>query len=155
MPARRLRERHSVLRILNRPGRPRGSRSRRASLAVAAGAAGSPALFGLAAPASAQQAQVSVPQGIGGAAALQPTGVFTPGSTPETVSFILKARNLAFLESSVAHGMPGGFLSVKQFAATYGQTILTINPLEKYLAGFGITTTSDADGLDVTAHGTA
>jgi kumamolisin len=134
------------------------ARSRRGGLAVAVTAAGSLAVFGLAAPASgatARPAKVSVPQGIGGAAALQPTGVFTPGSTPETVSFILKARNLAFLESSVAHGMPGGFLSVKQFAATYGQTVLSIDPLEKYLAGFGITTTSDADGLDVTAHGTA
>ena len=137
MPARRLRERHSVLRTLNRSGRPRGSRSRRASLAVAAGAAGSLALFGLAAPASAQPAQVSVPQGIGGAAAMQPTGVFTPGSTPETVSFILKARNLASLEGSVAAGMPGGYLSVRQFASSYGQSAANIAALEKYLTGFG------------------
>jgi kumamolisin len=143
------------LRTLNRSGRPRGSRSRRASLAVAAGAAGSLALFGLAAPASAQPAQVSVPQGIGGAAALQPTGVFTPGSTPETVSFILKARNVASLEGSVASGMPGGYLSVRQFASSYGQSAASIAALEKYLTGFGLKVSAYADGLDLTATGTA
>ncbi len=155
MPARRLRERHSVLRTLNRSGRPRGSRSRRASLAVAAGAAGSLALFGLAAPASAQPAQVSVPQGIGGAAVMQPTGVFTPGSTPETVSFILKARNAASLEGSVASGMPGGYLSVRRFASSYGQSAASIAALEKYLTGFGLKVSAYADGLDVNATGTA
>jgi kumamolisin len=134
------------------------SRSRRTGLAVAATAAGSLALFGVAAPASgatARPASVSVPQGIGAAASLQPTGVFTPGSTPETVSFILRTRNSLFLQASVEHGMPGGFLSVKRFAAEFGQSSISIGALDKYLAGFGITATSDADGLDVTAHGTA
>ena len=143
------------MRTLNRSGRPRGSRSRRASLAVAAGAAGSLALFGLAAPASAQPAQVSVPQGIGGAAVMQPTGVFTPGSTPETVSFILKARNAASLEGSVASGMPGGYLSVRRFASSYGQSTASIAALEKYLTGFGLKVSAYADGLVVNATGTA
>ena len=102
-----------------------------------------------------QPTTVSVPQGVGGAAAMVPTGVFTPGSTPETVSFILKARNLAALRVSVQAGMPGGFLSVPQFAGRYGQPAANVSALEKYLAGFGITATADADGLDVTAQGTA
>jgi len=143
------------LRSLNRSGPPRGSRSRRVSLAVAASAAGSLALFGLAAPASAQSAPVSVPQGIGGAAVMQPTGVFTPGSTPETVSFILKARNVGSLEGSVASGMPGGYLSVRRFASSYGQTPASIAALEKYLTGFGLKVSVYADDLDLTATGTA
>jgi kumamolisin len=133
-------------------------RSRRGGLAVAVTAAGSLAVFGLAAPASgatARPAKVAVDQGVGSAAPLQPTGVFTPGSTPETVSFILKARNLGLLEFDVQNGMPFGFLSVPQFASRYGQTSVSIKALSTYLAGFGITTTSAADGLDVTAHGTA
>jgi kumamolisin len=135
--------------------RPR--RSRRAPAALAVTAAGSLALFLVAAPASGATGpgQVAVPQGIGGAAALQPTGVFTPGSTPETVSFILKARNLAALQASVTAGMPAGFLSVRQFAAAFGPGAANVAALEKYLAGFGITATADADGLDVTATGTA
>jgi kumamolisin len=44
---------------------------------------------------------------------------------------------------------------VPQFASRYGQTSVSIKALSTYLAGFGITTTSAADGLDVTAHGTA
>jgi kumamolisin len=124
---------------------------------LAAAAAGSLVLLGVAAPASgaAGPATVAVPQGIGGAAALQPTGVFTAGATPETVSFILKARNLAALQDGVEAGMPAGFLSVPQFAAGFGQPAASISALEKYLAGFGITAAADADGLDVTAHGTA
>jgi kumamolisin len=140
---------------LRSPNWPR-TLSRRASLAVTIGAAGSLALFGLAAPASgAARPSVKVPQGIGGAAALQPTGVFTPGSTPENVSFILKARNLPVLQASVEAGMPAGFLSVRRFAAAFGQPATSVGALEKYLAGFGITTTAAADGLDVTAKGTA
>jgi kumamolisin len=132
-------------------------RARRAVPALALTAAGSLALFLTATPASGatQPGRVAVPQGIGGAAALQPTGVFTPGATPETVSFILKGRNLAALQASVLAGSPGGFLSVQQFAAGFGQTAPNIAALEKYLAGFGITATADADNLDVTATGTA
>jgi len=145
------------LRYLTRLRAPGWSRSRRVGHAAAIGAAGSLALLGLAVPASGatQPTTVSVPQGVGGAAAMVPTGVFTPGSTPETVSFILKARNLAALRVSVQAGMPGGFLSVPQFAGRYGQPAANVSALEKYLAGFGITATADADGLDVTAQGTA
>ena len=145
------------MRYLTRLRAPGWSRSRRVGHAAAIGAAGSLALLGLAVPASGatQPTTVSVPQGVGGAAAMVPTGVFTPGSTPETVSFILKARNLAALRVSVQAGMPGGFLSVPQFAGRYGQPAANVSALEKYLAGFGITATADADGLDVTAQGTA
>jgi kumamolisin len=155
VPARRLRERHSVLRSFTRSGPLRGPVSRRVGLAVTVSAAGSLALFGLAGPASAQPAKVPVAQGIGGAAALTPTGVFTPGSTPETVAFILKARNAGSLEGSVEAGMPGGFLSVKQFASSYGQTATNIAALEKYLTGFGLKVSAYADGLDLTVTGTA
>ncbi len=127
---------------------------------LAAAAAGSLTLFGLAAPASAvthsHPARVHVPQGAGGSA-LKGLTVFgpTPAATPETVSFILKARNPGRLEGSVLAGMPGGYLSVRQFAHHYGQPGRNIAALEHYLAGYGISTKSDADGLDVTATGTA
>ena len=145
------------MRSQRRPRSLRVSR-RQAGLALAVGTAGSLTLLGLAAPAGAattHPAKVAVPQGIGGAAAMTPTGVFTPGSTPETVGFVLKARNMGALEGSVEAGMPGGFLSVKKFTSRYGQSGANVAALEKYLAGFGITTTADADGLDVTATGTA
>jgi subtilase family serine protease len=136
-------------------------RQHRAVAVLAASAAGSLLTWSLAAPAGAAAPQshprpskIAVPQGIS-AAALQNAGVFTPGSTPETVSFILKARNQNELESRVEAGMRGGYLSVAGFASQYGQPHSNIAALEKYLAGFGITTSSAADGLDVTAQGTA
>ena len=83
------------------------ARQRRAGAVLAVGAAGSLLLLGLAAPASGathpkSTAKVAVPQGIG-TAALKNASVFgpTPPSTPETVSFILKARNLGLLEANV------------------------------------------------------
>jgi len=135
------------------------ARQRRTGAILAAGAAGSLLLLGLAAPASGAthpSSKVAVPQGVG-VAALKDAGVFgpTPASTPETVSFILKARNLDLLKLSVEVGMPRGYDSVRQFANSYGQPQFNISALENYLSGFGITTTSDADGLDVTATGTA
>src|SRR5438270_13776471 len=40
----------------------------------------------------------------------------TPADTPETVSFILKERNLSFLQAAVQTGsFHGGYLSVSQF----------------------------------------
>jgi subtilase family serine protease len=101
--------------------------------------------------------EIHVPQGIGAAAAssVQPSGVFTPGSTPETVSFILKARDLGALEAGVEAGETHGFLSVRQFDRAFGQPAGNIAALEHFLGGFGLKTTSDADGLDVTATGTA
>jgi kumamolisin len=80
----------------------------------------------------------------------------TPASTPETVSFVLKMRNEASLGTAVEQGIPSSdYLSVGQFAADYGQPASNIGALTSYLAGFGITTSVYADGLDVTASGTA
>ena len=78
----------------------------------------------------------------------------TPPNTPETVSFVLRERNLSQLESSVEQGVTG-YLSVGQFAGTYGQSSSNIAALESYLAGFGITTQAYADHVDVVANGTA
>jgi kumamolisin len=133
------------------------ARSRGTRIALAAGSTGSLLVFMAAAPVSGAtnpSANVAVPQGIG-TAALTNAGVFTPGDTPETVSFILKTRNSGALQASVAAGMPGGYLSVRTFASRYGQPASNISALEKYLAGYGITTSAYADGLDVTATGTA
>jgi kumamolisin len=99
--------------------------------------------------------KVAVSQGIG-PAALKDASVFgsTPSSTPETVSFVLRGRNLFGLEQSVQAG-ESPQLSVAQFAAQYGQTPALISALEQYLKGYGIATSSYADNLDVTATGTA
>ena len=51
--------------------------------------------------------------------------------------------------------MPGGFLSAGQFANQYGQPQSNISALRSYLSKFGISSTALADGLDVTANGTA
>jgi subtilase family serine protease len=98
----------------------------------------------------------SVPEGvnptlISGAAKTRTTA----GSTQLTVSFILKAENLSALEAKVTHGWSGPFLSTAQFAQQYGQSPTVVAELQSYLAGYGITSTADADDLDVTAHGTA
>ena len=100
-------------------------------------------------------AKAAVPQGIG--AAVLPATAFgtTPASTPERVSFILDARNEQLLESEVDAGMPGGFLSVGQFAAQFGQPQSNVRALEAYLAHYGITSRALADGLDVETQGTA
>lgn len=98
--------------------------------------------------------KVTVSQGIG-AAALKNASVFgtTPASTPEIVSFILRARNSRELSAEALSG--SGQLSVRQFAERYGQSPQAISRLESYLKSYGITTSADADGLDVVAHGTA
>jgi kumamolisin len=83
-----------------------------------------------------------------------PTGQTAP-STPITVGFVLKARNLAPLEQKVSGGWTGPYLTTAQFAAQYGQTPQVVNGLETYLRSFGITSTAYADDLDVTATGTA
>src|SRR5579862_4180765 len=100
--------------------------SHRAGVRLAGGTIGSLLLLASLAAAGAGASTSSlaiVPQGIG-AAALSSSAVFgpTPGDTPETVSFILKAQNLDRLQLAVANGMPGGFLSVSQFARQYGQS---------------------------------
>jgi kumamolisin len=134
-------------------------RRRRNVAALAVGSAGSLLLLMAAVPASGATnppAKAAVPQGVT-AAALKNASVFgpTPPGTPETVSFVLKARNMGLLEGSVEAGMPGGYLSVGQFARAFGQPQANITALESYLAQFGIKTSAYADGLDVTATGTA
>jgi kumamolisin len=80
----------------------------------------------------------------------------TPPSTPVTVSFILQMRGEASLGAAVEQGIPtSDYLSVRQFAAQYGQSASNIGALTSYLAGFGITTTVYPDDLDVVANGTA
>ncbi len=78
----------------------------------------------------------------------------TPPSTPETVSFVLRAQTLGQLEANVTNGV-GHFLTVNRFASVYGQSPATIAALEGYLAGFGIQTHAYADNLDIVANGTA
>jgi subtilase family serine protease len=132
-------------------------RSRRAGAVLAAGAASTVVILGVTAPAGASTPpKVAVAQGLG-AAALKNLSVFgtTPSSTPELVSFVLQPRNQSALQANVEAGMPGGYLSVRQFAAQYGQTQADIAALKHYLAGFGITVTVDADDLNVQASGTA
>jgi kumamolisin len=78
----------------------------------------------------------------------------TPPSTPEQVSFILKERDIAQLESSVTAGL-GSFDSVSQFSGQYGQTSGVVQALTSYLAKFGITTSVYPGNVDVSASGTA
>ncbi len=110
-----------------------------------------------AAQVEAKPGQVSVPQGTGTAvlANLKSTGVFAPGTTQETVSFVLRARHLAELEARAEADRPGNYLSVTKFARRYGQSPASITALRRYLSRFGITSKALADGLDVTATGTA
>jgi subtilase family serine protease len=78
----------------------------------------------------------------------------TDPRTPETVSFVLREQNLPELEASVEHGV-GSYLSVSQFAQTYGQSQSNISGLQSYLAQFRITTQVYPDDVDVVASGTA
>jgi subtilase family serine protease len=96
-----------------------------------------------------------VPSGIS-AAQLPGATAFgrTPASTPETVSFILRERHAGLLAARAVTGF-SRYLTVRQFAAAYGQTPATIAALTSYLARFGITATVYPDGLDVVAAGSA
>jgi kumamolisin len=78
----------------------------------------------------------------------------TPASTPETVSFIFKERNLGQLEAAVTRGIRS-YVSVGTFAREYGADPAAISGLKSYLGRFGITTSVDADNVDVVASGTA
>jgi kumamolisin len=106
-------------------------------------------------PSPSPNTQVPVQQGTD-VAALPGATAFgdTPASTPETVSFILRERNLPQLQAAVEHGA-ANFLTVGQFAATYGQSQANIAQLTGYLAQFGISTQVYADNVDVVATGTA
>jgi len=132
--------------------------SRRAGALLAAGSATSLLVLGLAGTASAAPTagKAAVSQGPN-EAALKHLSVFgpTPPDTPETVSFVLDPQNRWELEASVQRGMPGGYLTVRQFARRYGQSARNIAALEKYLAGYGIKSTPYADGLNVNTTGTA
>lgn len=132
--------------------------------AAVAGVAGMVATFAPAAAAHAatldgsraKSGESLIPQGINPAkdpAATQ-AGTTNP-STPVTVAFIMKARNLTQLESKVSAGWSGPYMTVSQFASAYGQPPAIIGDLATYLGKFGITTSPYPDGLDVTAHGTA
>ncbi|HTZ93788.1 MAG TPA: protease pro-enzyme activation domain-containing protein [Streptosporangiaceae bacterium] len=131
----------------------------RAGSLLAAGTAGSLLLLCAVAPAGAatgpSSGKVAVPQDIS-VAGLTGHSVFpVNGSTKERVSFVLKLRQSAALESAVEAGMPHGYLKVGTFAAQYGQTKAHVAALEKYLKQYGIKTTAYADRLDVSATGTA
>ncbi len=78
----------------------------------------------------------------------------TPASTPETVSFVFKERNLGQLEAAVTRGIKN-YVSVGQFARDYGANPALIAGLESYLGKFGITTSVYAGNVDVVANGTA
>jgi kumamolisin len=132
---------------------------RQAGAIVAIGTAGSLLLLGAGSAVAATHppspARVAVPQGIGPAAikSAQALGPAAP-TTRETVSFVLKARDLSGLEASVNSGTPGGHVSVGAFASKHGQTPASISTLTAFLTGFGITSTVHADDLDVTTTGT-
>jgi kumamolisin len=99
--------------------------------------------------------QVAVPQGVG-AAALKNAQVVgqAAASKKEQVSFILNARNLGSLKAKVATGGWASYLTVSQFASTYGQTSANIDALVRYLRKYGITSHVLADHLDVSTTGT-
>jgi subtilase family serine protease len=136
---------------------------RRTGAVVAIGTAGSLLLLGagtaVAASPSPPASRVAVPQGVAPAVLKTAHAVGkTAAATKETVSFIMKAKDLGGLEAAVNAGMPHGRLSVGQFRLKYGRAttptgVITI--LTKYLAGFGIKSTVHADHLDVTTRGTA
>src|SRR5216683_1073735 len=104
------------------------ARSRRAGVTLVVGTAGSVVLFLAAGPVSSASTPGPNAKVVGS----------TPPSTPETVSFILKARDEDQLKASVESGSPQGYLSVRQFAGRYGQTRENIAALESYLGQFGL-----------------
>ncbi len=108
-----------------------------------------------ASPALAASSKSKVDVGIN-AAKIPGAKVFgnTPSSTPEAVSFVFKAQNLAQLEAKADTGF-SSFLSVSAFAQQYGQPVATVRALQIYLAGYGISTTAYKNNLDVVATGTA
>jgi subtilase family serine protease len=137
----------------------RGPVRRRAGAALAIATTGSLLLIGagsaVAATSSSGPAKVAVPQGISPQVLKNAHAMgAASGSTKETVSFVLKARDLSTLEARVNGGMTGGYLSVREFASTYGRTKTAISRLTKYLAKFHITSSVHADHIDVTTHGT-
>lgn len=78
----------------------------------------------------------------------------TPDATPETVSFVLRGKNLSALAEKVTKGLDK-FLTVSQFAQQYGSSPDSIKDLQNYLTGFGLTSQVYPDRLVVVASGTA
>ena len=99
---------------------------------------------------------ITVPQGIGSSVlnGYTPFGNTDP-STPETVSIVLQANNLSRLEAQVSAGMPGGYLTTRQFAQQYGQSPVVIAMIEGYLAHYGIQSHAMQDNLVIQTTGTA
>jgi len=125
------------------------------ALAAAMAAPSAPASRLLASPSSPPPGEAAVAQGIGpsvlgGATVLGDT----PPDTRESVSFVLRGRDLLGLESAVDAGRSPD-LTVAQFASQYGQPGTAITALDDYLNRYGITTSVYPDDLDVTASGTA
>jgi subtilase family serine protease len=113
----------------------------------------------LAGPAAASTPNPNAPESVAAGisvAALPGATVFgsTPADTPEDVSFVLRERNLNILQAEAQQGFRN-YLSVSQFAGTYGQTPANIAALTGYLAHFGIKTDVYADDVDISATGTA
>jgi subtilase family serine protease len=135
-------------------------RKTRLSAAVVLGvAAVMTPLAALAGPASAATPSPNTPEQVASGinvAQVPGAAVFgsTPASTPETVSFILRERNHSLLQANVINGVTK-YLSVSQFASTYGQTSANVAALTSYLAHYGIQTTVYANNVDVSATGTA
>jgi kumamolisin len=121
-------------------------------VAVSAGAATAASAAGQGSGSS----TVTVPQGASSVPLSSGTVLGdTPANTPVDISIILQARNRGQLDSAVQQGWKGPFLTTRQFAAQYGQSPQVISAIESYLNHFGITTSAYADGLDISANGTA
>jgi kumamolisin len=134
-------------------------RTARLTAGIALGVATAVTPLALSGSASAATPSPTAPQKVASGinvAALPGATVFgtTPASTPETVSFILRERNVDALKTAAQAGIRH-YLSVGQFAGTYGQTKANISALTGYLAKFGIKATVYADDVDVSATGTA
>lgn len=81
------------------------------------------------------------------------TGATTP-YTLDSLSFILKAKNLTKLESSALQPTTKD-ITASHFANEYGQSPTYVSQLESYLSSFGISDfTLYADGVDLKAIGT-
>jgi kumamolisin len=78
----------------------------------------------------------------------------TPSDTPETVSFIMKVNNASQLQYNATHSL-SKFVTVSQFAKTYGASTSAISSLTAYLAKFGIISKVYADNVDISTTGTA
>jgi len=113
----------------------------------------------MAGPAAASTPNPNAPESVASGinvASLPGTTVFgsTPANTPETVSFILRERDLNILQAEAQQGFTK-YLSVSGFASFFGQTPANISALTSYLAKYGIKTDVYADDVDVSATGTA